>query len=174
MIPPSSAWTRELVRRESFPARLDDEFSFLSILRRDPAKRWLKDPRLPRSLEVRITFRRAEPRPSGFFSRQRPTVDFRIEFHGISHAVGLDDKLQLSTTTGVEIFLVASRALLKPNTKLTFAQDRHAAPDPGDLPGVWVIDGGLETLLHDPLKQASNHALMSLSARTDIELLRIA
>lgn len=170
---PYEDWAREIVHRGSFPERLDDEFSFLSILRTDPSERWLQDPRLPKTLDVRITFRRAEARPSGFFSRKRPTVDFRIEMHGVAREIGLADKLQLSGTVGQEVIAAATEACLQPGNKLRFADDHESAPDPGDLPGVWVIDGNIETQVANPLAQASNHALMSLSTRADIELLRL-
>lgn len=168
-------WGRCLRQAPEFPARLDDEHSFLSVNLRLPMNK-IAMVQECRPARLRIVFRRDYPQHR--LSRRQQMLNARIEVFDIPATVRDDTEIPFQQSLIERIRQEAILAGLSLDlTDLELPQiicnQAMLAPDPGELPGHLVIDATLVGASFHNLDQASNHRLVALLGRGDVELLRL-
>jgi hypothetical protein len=170
----SRLWGQCLRHEPSFPARLDDEFSFLSIRLRLPMNEIaIGHETCPANL--RIVYRREYPQHR--LSRRQLLLDIRVEVFDLPSNTPDDAELPIQISLIDRIREETIRAGLcreLPETGLPdFISKAKLAPDPGDLAGHLVFDATVFGASFYNLEHVSNHKLLALKGRQDIELLRL-
>jgi len=171
----SPLWGQCLRHEPSFPARLNDEFSFLSIRLRLPMNEIaIGHETCPASL--RIVYRREYPQHR--LSRRQLLLDIRVEVFDLPPSTPDDAELPIQISLIDRIREETIRAGLSrelPEIALpdVICDQPRFAPDPGDLPGHLVLDANSIGASFYNLEHVSNHKLLTLKGRQDIELLRL-
>lgn len=163
-------WGRQFCRRPDFPDRLDDEASFLSLCRsiQLSAITAVAD---NSPVRLRLVYRRDLYLP--LFSTSRLTLDARIEIFDLPEGISDTKALRLRPWF-VDFVQKLTRDLGLAVAPPTLAcADFSLAPDPGDLPGHLMLDAALRGACIHTLESASNHRLVSISGRSDVEIFRL-
>jgi hypothetical protein len=169
---PSPIFTRGLKCEPTFPERLDDEHTYLSYLCEVSAHDILSGLSSHTIVSLRVAYRHF---PDGsMMGLPHLSETFRAEVFGIPQQVTSDAILSPSQGFFDKIAdITRTVGLASVTSELLYPSPALLRPDPGDLPGHWIVDGEISNTHLSALTSASHHHLMHLAAHPNIELLRI-
>lgn len=172
-MPLRSPWQHTLKHAPSFPERLDDDFSAISIRTRLPAAGLIDQNVRADDLDVRLVFRTPRTAHLGLpvddsgFDLRLEFLDFAdLRYDGLTYCLSpmigktfspLCQKLGLSLDVG----------------RMSFGNHHQLGKDPGDLPDVFVADGVFQDAGSDLLYILKPHAKLSILSDPRIELFRL-
>lgn len=170
----SAPWNDTLKHQASFPARLDDEYSMVSILRHVPAQDLIDQPLVQKTVAIRLVLRHQRTNNAPWSTQD--VLDYRLEFLDLPGAYdpGLCYTLCPGYFLTIETLATQVHVISSENNPIVIAgNDKRITQDPGDLPGVMVSDGEIHKAPLDHLRTLPRHHLMAIFANPDIEVFRI-